>query len=281
MKPRPYLFSAPAGPLRSLLDAKAQGHEPFTDDEAALDVMLAIDRDDLRPIRYYAARWKWTRYRVHATMAALTQAAQEWRSFYAAESGQSVRQVQPEAGQTQTRTGPDCTENAGVQPQSGQVQPEAGQYRPIPITNTRQGDTPLTPLGVGKAVGEGPSKDLSPKPQRARRKVPEPDASPPLPACIDPAVWADWAAHRREIRKPLSATTTKHQLRQLTTWTDAGHDPNEILRASIRNGWAGLFQPKADRDGSLTRRDRVQQDRDNPSAAYQRNAAIILAAIDP
>jgi hypothetical protein len=95
-------------------------------------------------------------------------------------------------------------------------------------------------------------------------------------------VWTDWAAHRDEIGKPLKPTTTKHQLTQLATWNHAGHDPNAIIRRSIARGWTGLFEPEPERDGgSLARRDRVQQDRDNPSAAYQRNAAIILAAIDP
>ena len=51
--------------LRNLLDAKSRSGLEFRDDEAALDLLLAHDRNDVKPERYYAKRWHWTQSDVH------------------------------------------------------------------------------------------------------------------------------------------------------------------------------------------------------------------------
>lgn len=65
----------------------------------------------------------------------------------------------------------------------------------------------------------------------------------PLTACptnVTPSVWADWCQHRKEIRKPLTATTCAKQAKTL-----AGHHaPDTVINQSISNGWTGLFPEK-------------------------------------
>ncbi|MNH14642.1 hypothetical protein D3C79_742380 [compost metagenome] len=65
----------------------------------------------------------------------------------------------------------------------------------------------------------------------------------PLTACppnVNTAVWADWCQHRKEIRKPLTATTCAKQAKTL-----AGHHaPDAVINQSISNGWTGLFPEK-------------------------------------
>lgn len=60
------------------------------------------------------------------------------------------------------------------------------------------------------------------------------------PGNVDAQVWADWCQHRKEIRKPLTATTCAQQAKKL-----AGHQaPNQVLETSIANGWSGIFPDK-------------------------------------
>lgn len=57
------------------------------------------------------------------------------------------------------------------------------------------------------------------------------------PANVSEHVWADWCQHRKEIGKPLTATSCKKQTALL-----AGHgDPDKVLTNSISNGWTGIF----------------------------------------
>lgn len=134
-------------------------------------------------------------------------------------------------------------------------------WRPVTLPNERVGTLPAErstqPAGIPKKrVGGVPKKRVGTLPNERvpkgshkgthegipKSRAREADAVA-LPDGIDPEVWGEWEAHRREIGKTLKPTTIKHQLRELTTWTDAGHDPNAILRRSIAKGWTGLFAP--------------------------------------
>lgn len=54
--------------------------------------------------------------------------------------------------------------------------------------------------------------------------------------------WKEWIQYRKEIRKPLSPSTTKSQLEKLSTV--APHTRAGMIRQSIQNGWQGLFDVK-------------------------------------
>lgn len=55
--------------------------------------------------------------------------------------------------------------------------------------------------------------------------------------------WAEWVRHRQEIGASLKATGATRQLKQLASWGVTG--AIEAIEASVRNGWRGLFDPKA------------------------------------
>ncbi|MEM6327430.1 MAG: hypothetical protein AAF791_09965 [Bacteroidota bacterium] len=57
--------------------------------------------------------------------------------------------------------------------------------------------------------------------------------------------WDEWVQYRRERRNALTPTAIRRQSTQLITWTEQGHDPNQILATSITNSWTGLFEPDA------------------------------------
>lgn len=60
------------------------------------------------------------------------------------------------------------------------------------------------------------------------------------PENVSVDAWAEWCQHRKDIRKPLTATSCTQQARNLE-----GHpDPDAVLRQSIGNGWTGLFPDK-------------------------------------
>jgi len=74
----------------------------------------------------------------------------------------------------------------------------------------------------------------------AKKKAPKFDPMTCKPANVNEQTWADWCQHRKEIRKPLTATTCAKQAKTL-----AGHHaPDAVINQSISNGWTGLFPEK-------------------------------------
>lgn len=94
----------------------------------------------------------------------------------------------------------------------------------------------------GEAIAAGADAQVAagnvvPSAPRARSKF---DPLAAKPGSVSDEVWADWCQHRREIRKPLTATTCKQQERLL-----ANHpNPDAVISLSIANGWTGLFPEK-------------------------------------
>ncbi|WP_050747446.1 hypothetical protein [Sodalis glossinidius] len=51
--------------------------------------------------------------------------------------------------------------------------------------------------------------------------------------------------YRKEINKPIKSQQTVIQaIKLLGKCRDNGHQPEEIINASIANGWQGLFEPQ-------------------------------------
>jgi hypothetical protein len=60
------------------------------------------------------------------------------------------------------------------------------------------------------------------------------------PENVSDKAWADWCQHRKEIRKPLTTKSCEQQAKALV-----GHScPDQVLFASISNGWTGIFPDK-------------------------------------
>lgn len=123
-------------------------------------------------------------------------------------------------GQNSTPVGPEST---GVGPQpTGGVGPES--------TRTSHSFEPVTEP-VEQTVASAPS---------AKKKATKFDPMTCKPSNVSEQTWADWCQHRKEIRKPLTATTCAKQAKTL-----AGHHaPDAVINQSISNGWTGLFPEK-------------------------------------
>ena len=67
----------------------------------------------------------------------------------------------------------------------------------------------------------------------------------PLPEFVSPDVWADFADHRRALRRQLTPQAVKGILEDLAKHPD---DADEMLRTSIKRGWTGVFPIDKDRD---------------------------------
>ena len=97
-----------------------------------------------------------------------------------------------------------------------------------------------------------------------KEKIKE-DKSRHLPSELDTdefrSAWQDWIAYRKELRKPLTPSTIKSQLSDLTRFGSA----RAILsiRQSINKGWQGLFEPK-----------QYENSRNNSKQGVDRNQGI-------
>jgi len=214
--------------------------EEFSDDEAAADIMLDMDRvargtqRNLKPIRWYSKRWAWSYTRAYRAFSGrpgqqehgyerdpvepwIKERALEWRAFYVVTGNNS--------GKPGNQPGIKKQRSRGQKEGAGQTRESTGNNSAISTEQT--------------------TDNRKTERDNARAK---PDVD--LPDYIDRAVWDDWTKHRSELRKPLKATTIRYQLKQLTKFHADGHDANDIIKTSITQGWVGLFEPKPDVRGT-------------------------------
>lgn len=86
-----------------------------------------------------------------------------------------------------------------------------------------------------------PVVSMTPAPSTVPLQIPGTETRPDLPANVNPEMWDEWVTFRKEIRKKLTPTTIKRQLKQLEA---AGAAANDMILQSIQNGWTGLFPVK-------------------------------------
>ena len=90
------------------------------------------------------------------------------------------------------------------------------------------------------STSEGERRGSAKASPSASRKASKFDPLIARPLSVSESTWADWCQHRREIKKPLTATTCAKQAKTL-----AGHpDADAVINQSISNGWTGLFPDK-------------------------------------
>ncbi|MDD1947765.1 MULTISPECIES: hypothetical protein [Pseudomonas] len=90
-------------------------------------------------------------------------------------------------------------------------------------------------------------KDKKPSGAKApsRSKAAKFDPLIARPFNVSESTWAEWCQHRREIKKPLTATTCAKQAKTLA----GHHDADAVINQSISNGWTGLFPEKVTAGG--------------------------------
>jgi hypothetical protein len=168
------------------------------------------------------------------------------------ETGQNV----PEAGQEQcpgSGTVPETGhhENAERHEQNA-VCPESGTAEFAPSFKSLPTDTKLLKQKDKKTTTER-ERERKPKPPRTAY---DPPLDERVPGWVPRELWADWCQHRRDIRHPLTRLAVTHIVRDLEAWAERhGREAVlEALRASIKNGWRGVFEPRPAARASPPRR---------------------------
>ena len=65
-----------------------------------------------------------------------------------------------------------------------------------------------------------------------------------LPDFIDPNLWQEYLAYKKERREKLSTKGIEMKFSEWAKWASEGIDVNECLREAMRNEWQGVFPPK-------------------------------------
>ncbi len=116
------------------------------------------------------------------------------------------------------------------------------------ILNNSGGIKGLECCGVGGGVGGGvPAQEKEKEKKKGKKKAPQnsPQNNPAnfeLPSCVDRVAWADFIAHRKEIKKPLTELAVKKNAEVLRNLS--AQDQRACVDRTISQGWTGLFKPK-------------------------------------
>ena len=82
------------------------------------------------------------------------------------------------------------------------------------------------------------------------RTIKEPSINPlppkdvSLPDFIDPNLWQEYLAYKKERREKLSSKGIEMKFHEWAKWVSEGIDVNECIREAMRNEWQGVFKPK-------------------------------------
>ena len=65
-----------------------------------------------------------------------------------------------------------------------------------------------------------------------------------LPDFIDPNLWQEYLAYKKERREKLTQKGIEMKFSEWAKWASEGIDVNECIREAMRNEWQGVFKPK-------------------------------------
>lgn len=89
-----------------------------------------------------------------------------------------------------------------------------------------------------------------------------------LPDFIDPNLWQEYLAYKKERREKLSSKGIEMKFSEWAKWASEGIDVNECLREAMRNEWQGVFPPKPTHKAKATSGTQGVSD-DNPHGLKQ------------
>ena len=89
-----------------------------------------------------------------------------------------------------------------------------------------------------------------------------------LPDFIDPNLWQEYLAYKKERREKLSSKGIEMKFSEWAKWASEGIDVNECLREAMRNEWQGVFKPKPTYGAKATNGTQGVSD-DNPHGLKQ------------
>lgn len=127
---------------------------------------------------------------------------------------------------------------------------------PPMMTNGKEAATSMTPHSdtddtrVVTNVSLHSDKGVTPINITTSRTIKEPSINPLppkgilLPDFIDPSLWQEYLAYKKERREKLSSKGIEMKFSEWAKWDAEGIDVNECLREAMRNEWQGVFKPK-------------------------------------
>jgi hypothetical protein len=137
------------------------------------------------------------------------------------------------------------------------IRPPIGTPEPLLDDSNRDATTLIKEASIGTFQSANQGSHVppigTPRPQEVtqrtnnNRNVPKRIEFPPgLSGDAFKAAWSEWEQHRKEIRKPLTPTSSHKQLTKLAAMGET--QAIEAINQSIENGWQGIFPPKASAD---------------------------------
>lgn len=133
-----------------------------------------------------------------------------------------------------------------------------------------------------------PAKAMQAKPTRERKAPPKPQADKPrpfdprtmiVPDALNGAAWSEWIDYRAQFRNkqgklvPLTELAAQKTIKLLTQYPPEVQQ--EMVDASIRNGWQGLFKPSNTQGTRGNRRGWTQEQEAAHDQAVRKGAAVI------
>ena len=67
---------------------------------------------------------------------------------------------------------------------------------------------------------------------------------PSLPDFLDPALWEQYLAYKKERKEKLSKQGIEMKFSEWAKWNAEGIDVNACIREAMANEWQGVFRPK-------------------------------------
>ena len=89
-----------------------------------------------------------------------------------------------------------------------------------------------------------------------------------LPDFIDPNLWQEYLAYKKERREKLSSKGLQMKFSEWAKWDAEGIDVNACIREAMRNEWQGVFPPKPTYKAKATNSTQGVSD-DNPHGLKQ------------
>jgi hypothetical protein len=115
-------------------------------------------------------------------------------------------------------------------PSSEKVQSTVKKVQPI-VENVQ----PIAPVPIEPEI----------QPEEPKRKTSAPAARVEdleLPDWLPPDSWKDWLTHRKELKKPVTATQARAQFKRLDNFRARGMPPDAVIEQAIANGWRGFYE---------------------------------------
>jgi len=92
------------------------------------------------------------------------------------------------------------------------------------------------------AIDTDTDTDTEKKKKETKKKKFTPSFSPP--PHIDSALWDEFIKHRKAMKSPMTDMAKKMLVGRLETLRAGGHNPDDLLKTAIMNGWKSVYPEK-------------------------------------